>query len=183
MKHKYRLKCTNVTWLPPCLSPQAVLFSLSSLFVSLCLLSPFPPHTPLSVFGLQRGLFWLVVFYLLVWLDGVDNFTTLIWLKFGFCFGRTIPKFLNWAWFELNLCFGLLLFTVVTVTQLVLLVALLGFILVPFFGDFEKPVGTRRNGRFLAIWTHPHGRARPLLCSSNAHSCSGRTRSLSSPSH
>lgn len=69
------------------------------------------------------------------------------------------------------------------VAQMVILVILLGFILMPLFGDFKQPVDTRRNGRFLAIWTHPRGRARPLPCSSSTYSCSSRTRGLSSSFH
>lgn len=87
-----RHECTSVTLLPPCLSPQAVLFRLSSVFVSLCLPSPpsLPPSTySIVCFWFSMGAILVGVFFLLVDYDGMvlDNFATLI----------SIPNHLNWV--------------------------------------------------------------------------------------
>lgn len=86
-----------------------------------------------------------------------------IWidLSFGFFFSSLSQRWLHWL-FWLLFC---------------------GLFCLLSMGISNTPAGTRRNGRFLAIWTHPRSWAHPLPCSGIAHSCSSRTRSLSSSSH
>lgn len=169
---------------------------MSHVYLPVCLLKLFSLVWVVSLFLFAFSLPSLHILHCLFLVGGflfvgydrmpLDNFSTLIWLKFGFCFGRPIPPQknvltgldLNWTF--VLACFCSLLSRWLDWSFWLLFWGLFWYL---SLGIWQHPVGTRRNGRFLAIWTHPHGRARPLLCSSNAHSCSGRTRSLSSSSH
>lgn len=72
----------------------------------------------------------------------LDNFATLIWLTFGFCFDWSMSNDLTGVSFDLDLYFGFCSLFLSTVIQLVIIIIIYcfgGVILVPYLGIPNAP--------------------------------------------